>query len=72
MIEILKLTGADIGAWVEYRGSAGEREKGRIKSWNEKAIFVVYKCGGDWLNFKNYTAAATKPEDLFFLKRSCP
>ena len=65
MIEISKLTDRDIGKWVEYHGHAGERERGKIKSWNDKHIFVVYKCNNDWANFKNYTAAATNPEDLF-------
>ena len=71
MIEISKLTEEDIGKWVEYHGSAGEIEKGKIKSWNDMYVFVVYKCDNNWLNFMNYTGCATEPDDLFFLRRSC-
>lgn len=67
MITINKLQNSDVGKWVEYRGSGGEIEKGRIKSWNDKFIFVVYKCGENWDNFENYTGQATKEKDLFFI-----
>lgn len=67
MIQIKSLKQTDIGKWVEYRGSGGEKEKGKIKSWNNKFIFVVYKCGGNWTHFMDYTGVATKPEDLFFI-----
>lgn len=65
-VQIAQLTDRDKGRWVEYRGYAGEREKGRIKSWNHEFVFVVYKCGENWDDYLNYTAAATKPEQLFF------
>jgi len=68
-MEIKKLQKLDVRRWVEYCPSAGPKEKGRIKSWNDIWIFVVYHCGGDWPNFQNYTAAATNPEDLSFI---CP
>lgn len=68
-IDITKLTDADIGRWVEYKPLKGQLEKGRIKSWNDKWIFVVYKCDKNWNDFKNYTAAATNPKDLTFCKR---
>lgn len=29
-----------------------------------EAIFVVYDCNNDWDNYKDYTAALTKIEDL--------
>ena len=67
MVKIKSLKQTDIGKWVEYRGSGGELEKGKIKSWNDRFIFVVYKCGEQWDNFQNYTGQATKPEDLFDL-----
>jgi hypothetical protein len=60
------LTKADVGRWVWYHPNWGERQAGRIKSWNDKFVFVVYKCAGNWEAFKDYTAAATKPEDLEF------
>ena len=68
MIDIKKLTEKDIGKWVIYTGYLyGEREKGRIKSWNDKFIFVVYKCANEWDKFKGYTGLATSPEYLKFI-----
>ncbi len=64
MIEIKKLTEEDIGKWVEYWPN---QETGRIKSWNTRFIFVVYKCDNDWDNFLNYTAASTHPKALNFI-----
>ncbi|MCJ7777781.1 MAG: hypothetical protein MUP16_05655 [Sedimentisphaerales bacterium] len=69
-IAIPKLNESDKGRWVLYVGLAGEREKGRIKSWNDKYIFVVYKCDGDWDNYKNYGGTATEPKQLCFLPES--
>lgn len=68
MIDLAKLTTDDIGKWIEYTPSYGAKERGRLKSWNDKFIFVVYKCGGEWGRFKGFTGAATKPEDLCFIK----
>lgn len=64
-IETLKKE--DIGRWVCYTAPHGAKEKGRIKSWNDKFIFVVYKCDNNWNMFQNYTGCATNPEDLRFL-----
>jgi hypothetical protein len=69
-IAIPKLAEADKGRWVLYVGFAGERDKGRIKSWNQSFIFVVYKCDEDWDNYQNYTAQATHPTQLCFLPES--
>jgi len=69
MIDIKSLTKDDIGKWVVYKSSKSstdESEIGKLKSWNESFIFVVYKCNHDWNNFRNYTAAATAPKDLTF------
>ena len=63
MININNLTEKDIGKWVIYN-DIYKIEKGRIKSWNKKYIFVVYRCDNNWDNFLNYTGAATSPEDL--------
>lgn len=42
-----------------------KKENGIIKSISDdKHVFVVYNCGGDWNNYKNYTAARTRIEDL--------
>jgi hypothetical protein len=61
---ISQLDDSDMGKWVHY----WPRDKyGRIKSWNDEWIFVVYKCDKDWDNFQNYTAVATNPKDLQFV-----
>ena len=66
MIDIAKLRKEDIGRWVLYIAPHGKAEKGRLKSWNEKWIFVVYHCAGEWGRFQNFTGAATSPDDLRF------
>jgi len=65
MINIKKLTNNDIGKWVIYNPGY-KKEKGKIKSWNDTFIFVVYKCADDWNNFIDYTGCATNPKDLRF------
>ena len=40
-------------------------EKGIIKTIEEGRIFVVYNCGGEWENYRNYTAALTPVKFLF-------
>jgi hypothetical protein len=66
MIDIKSLIEADKGRWVIYSKIPGQQRIGRIKSWNENYIFVVYKCDGDWDNFADYTAEATRAGDLIF------
>lgn len=66
MIDIDELDPSDIGRWVKYRGFA-HSEIGRIKSWNDRFIFVVYHCNEDWSNYDYYTGAATDPRDLEFI-----
>jgi hypothetical protein len=65
MIDIPTLRKSDIGKWVLYIRNNPE-EKGRLKSWNDKFIFVVYKCAGEWDRFEEFTGQATDPEDLRF------
>lgn len=69
MIDISKLTEEDIGRWVIYTDSMGNPEKGKLKSWNDSGIFVVYNAADNWYGdlWKNYTAAHTRPEDLEFV-----
>ena len=67
MIKIQDLTEGHIGKWVEYTAPHGETERGRIKSWNDKYVFVVYKCAGEWKRFFDYTGQATDPNDLEFI-----
>lgn len=53
MIDITKLTDADVGRGVVY---APKREQGAITSWNEDYVFVRYHATGG--------SQATRPEDL--------
>jgi hypothetical protein len=64
VIRFKDLKEEDKGQFVIYTDGVGNQEKGRIKWWNHKYIFVVYKCGEDWDNYEDYTAAATDPKDL--------
>lgn len=57
MIEISKITKADIGRGVVYYSSGGDKtEEGVVSSWNDTFIFVRY---GD-----ERQAKATNPKDL--------
>lgn len=67
MIDITKLTEEDIGRVVLYRGYGDNNEVGRLKSFTEDSIFVVFKCAGLWNDYQNYTGQNTKPEDLSFI-----
>ena len=41
-------------------------ENGVIKSISENGnVFVVYKCNGEWHNYKNYTGVNTPIDRLF-------
>lgn len=66
MINLKSLTKKDIGRWVIYDDGIGNVERGRLKSWNDHFIFVVYKCNHDWDNFTDYTGNATFPDDISF------
>jgi hypothetical protein len=49
----------EFGQWVGvYTLSNGQEDywAGRIKSWNEKDAFVVFKCDGNWDRFSGYSA----------------
>jgi len=67
VIDVKSLTEEDVGRWVVYEGGFCLPQKGRIKSWNDKYIFVVYKCNGEWDRYQDYTGVATDPKDLEFL-----
>jgi hypothetical protein len=48
------------GDKVIYISSSGKSvHKGIVKSVNYNTVFVVYSCGGDWKNYKDYTGAGT-------------
>lgn len=53
-----------VGQKVYYASSHGRKENGIVKSITEHGIFVVYNCGGDWANYRDYTAANTNVCDL--------
>ena len=67
MLKIAELTSDDVGRWVEYTAPHGVKERGRIKSFNDSFVFVVYHCAQQWYEYMNYTGCATKPEDLTFI-----
>lgn len=69
MIDIKLLTKEDVGRWVIYNPGY-KIERGKIKSWNDSGIFVVYNSP-EWAGdiWKEYTAAHTRPEDLEFLSK---
>lgn len=69
MIDLKELRTRDIGRWVIYTNGHGGEEKGRIKSWNESGIFIVYgePAYAPWDDWMGYTAAHTRPEDLEFV-----
>jgi hypothetical protein len=66
MIAIASLTDSDRGRWVIYSARPGHAVRGRIKSWSDRFIYVVYHCAEQWDRFSDYTAASTLPEDLEF------
>ena len=57
----------DNGRWVMYIPS---RQLGKIKSWNDKWIFVVWKCDNNWKQYYNYTGCATDPKELRFANQN--
>ena len=71
MIDITKLSTADIGRWVTYSVCRSHCDYGRIKSWNKQFVYVVFRCGNDWDNFADYAAAPTLAEHLEFEEESC-
>ena len=43
------------------------RERGRLKSYNDTTIYVVFNCGDQWDNYQNYTGQGCDPTDLTFI-----
>jgi len=65
MVALEKLVESDKGRYVWYYDQgANKGQLGRVKSWNDTVMFVVYNCGNQWNDFENYTAAATNPAHL--------
>ena len=69
VVKIEELTQEDIGRRVIYKPGF-ENEEGKIKSWNDKFVFVVYRCDNQWDRFQDYIANATVPEDLVFWEKN--
>jgi hypothetical protein len=70
MIYIENLRPDDTGRWVKYERNHCVPEIGRIKSWSNEVVWVVYKCNNEWSRFQDFTGQATDPEDLNFIKKS--
>lgn len=60
------VTEKDIGREVFYTDGTGERQFGKIKSFNDSWVFVVYNCASNWDDYREYTAAATDRNHLEF------
>ena len=65
---ITKLEDQDIGRWIKYVEFDGSTSSGKIKSFNNETqiAWVVYDCGGNWSDYRNYTGQATSYRDLKF------
>lgn len=51
------------GEYVTYH-NGWEKDHGIVKSTGHGYVYVVFKCDGDWKNYKNYTAEAVLPQHL--------
>jgi len=65
MIKISELKKSDIGKWVIYH-PGHLLDCGKLKSWNDVYIFVVYNCNDEWHRYQDYTGCSTNPNDLTF------
>ena len=61
-----------IGSKVHYQPDhykeTGKFENGIVKEIPEASldsVRVVFYCGGDWINYKDYTSALTNVRDLY-------
>lgn len=63
-IDITTLQSDDEGRWVYYIHFDGTKEIGRLSSWNENNMFVVFKCADQWVDYANYTGQSCNPNDL--------
>ncbi|MCK9417600.1 hypothetical protein M0Q97_13240 [Candidatus Dojkabacteria bacterium] len=53
----------------DYYKADDKFENGIIKEIPEHtttSVRVVYKCGGDWKNYKDYNSALTSVDDLYY------
>lgn len=61
----MKIDELKVGMRVHYAPDYGRKENGIVKSIRDNNVFVVYKCGGEWDHYQDYTAANTPIEDLY-------
>lgn len=54
----------EVGDKVHYEAPHGATENGIIKSVGDHSAFVVYKCGGDWEHYADYTGSRTYLEHI--------
>jgi hypothetical protein len=66
-IRIEDLRPDQIGAWVNYVRENREPQRGRVKYWNQRFVFVVFDCANQWDRFTDFVAAPMNPEDLEFV-----
>ena len=68
MIDISKIKPGDkVHYWPAHYIKQDKHENGMVKSLAPNGgVFVVYNCGGDWDNYREFTAANTKAHDLFY------
>lgn len=67
MIDIAKLKIGDRVHYVRDNAPEDQYENGMVKEipdHTNDSVRVVYNCAGDWNNFKNYTSALTRLENL--------
>jgi len=68
---IKELHNEDLGKWIIYTPN---NERGKIKTFDNKnkVAWIVYRCNNNWDldHWKDYTAEATKYNDLSFSKES--
>lgn len=67
LVDLTKLKEGDkVYYQPEHYKKDGRFENGMVKRiGNATSVFVVYNCGGEWSNFKDYTAASTNVSDLY-------
>lgn len=66
MIDPKALTLGDVGKWVKYVPACISQptETGRIKSWSDTFVFVVFHCDSRWGDFSEFCPQATDPMRL--------
>lgn len=67
MIKIDDLKESDIGKWVKF-DTGHYLESGRLKSWNDTFVFIVFDCNKEWFRFKDYTGCSCNPDNCTFFE----